>query len=148
MKKVIEHLKEEKSKQERSRIGWAREMAAHGLSETEIAICKDRILMCDKFIAQLGKALSLLSGDLSEVSNEDLKKALEARGYFTESLWHIDDVRGCEPGMDITEGIDTSKSRLTDNECFDILKGNVTGYITQQINEGIADDVREKLGEK
>ena len=147
MKTVIEHLKTVKQEYERRKKRWIRERAADGLSETEVAICDDRITDYDQHIKELGKALSLLSGDLSEVSNEDLKKTLEARGYYTESLWHIDDVRGCEPGMDVTDGIDTSKSRLTDDQCFDILKGNLSGYIVQQINEGIADDVREKLSE-
>ena len=30
--------------------------------------------------------------DLKEVSSEDLRKELELRGYYTENLWHVDDV--------------------------------------------------------
>ncbi len=30
--------------------------------------------------------------DLKEVSSEDLRQELELRGYYTQNLWHTDDV--------------------------------------------------------
>lgn len=30
--------------------------------------------------------------DLKEVSSEDLRQELELRGYYTQNLWHVDDV--------------------------------------------------------
>ena len=30
--------------------------------------------------------------DLKEVSSEDLRQELELRGWYTQNLWHVDDV--------------------------------------------------------
>ncbi|QDP48521.1 MAG: hypothetical protein Tp158DCM1228761_23 [Prokaryotic dsDNA virus sp.] len=30
--------------------------------------------------------------DLKEISSEDLRQELELRGYYTQNLWHTDDV--------------------------------------------------------
>lgn len=30
--------------------------------------------------------------DLKEISSEDLRQELELRGYYTQNLWHVDDV--------------------------------------------------------
>ena len=38
--------------------------------------------------------------DLKNISSEDLRNELELRGYYTENLWHVDDVfqkYDCEP---------------------------------------------------
>ena len=30
--------------------------------------------------------------DTKEISSEDLRQELELRGYYTQNLWHVDDV--------------------------------------------------------
>ncbi len=30
--------------------------------------------------------------DLKEISSEDLRRELESRGYYTNNLWHVEDV--------------------------------------------------------
>lgn len=73
--------------------------------------------------------------DLKNISSEDLRNELELRGYYTENLWHVDDVFQkyyCEP-----------------EEAQEILDSSLTNeWITEQIfttiNE-ISNDYKLKL---
>ena len=53
---------------------------------------------------------------LENLSVEELKKELEHRGYFTEALWSIDDVR--------------TKFNISDNEGLEILEKALTNEAT------------------
>lgn len=65
---------------------------------------------------------------LGHISTQEAKLTLESRGYFTENLWHIDDVK-------------IHDECLTDDECMEVLDEVLTSpYITETINESIANN--------
>ena len=41
---------------------------------------------------KLVEKLKEIQVDLKEVSSEDLRQELELRGWYTQNLWHVDDV--------------------------------------------------------
>lgn len=41
---------------------------------------------------KLVEKLKEVQADLKEVSSEDLRQELELRGWYTQNLWHVDDV--------------------------------------------------------
>ena len=63
--------------------------------------------------------------EVGRIATQDAKVALECNGYYTENLWHIQDVK-------------THDESLSDEECMDILD-KVLGspYIIETINESI-----------
>jgi len=74
--------------------------------------------------------------DLKNISSEDLRNELELRGYYTENLWHVNDVfqkYNCEP----EEAQKILNSSLT-NEW-------ITEQIFQTINE-ISNEYKLDLG--
>jgi len=71
--------------------------------------------------------------EVGRISTEKAKLTLESRGYFTQNLWHIDDVR-------------THDETLTDDECMDVLKDVMTSpYIMESISEQIEYTLNENL---
>lgn len=63
--------------------------------------------------------------ECGHISTQDAKLTLESRGYFTENLWHIDDVKNYD-------------ETLTDDECMDVLNDVMnSSYIMETINEQI-----------
>ena len=55
--------------------------------------------------------------DLKEISSEDLRQELELRGWYTQNLWHVDDVMqnyDCtsEDAMSVLEEVLTSESYM------------------------------------
>lgn len=67
------------------------------------------------------------------ISMQDAKLTLELRGYFTENLWHIDDVKAYD-------------ETLTDDECMDVLNDVMTSpYIMETITEQIEYTLNENL---
>lgn len=79
---------------------------------------------------------------LSGVSTDDLKKELESRGYFTENLWHVDDVESQlayyneeHPGEEKT---------LDHDQCLTILESAMTNqWLVEQIFELIDNEISE-----
>ena len=63
--------------------------------------------------------------EVGYIATQDAKVALEFKGYFTENLWHIHDVK-------------THNETLTDDQCMNVLKDVMTSpYIIETINEQI-----------
>ena len=65
--------------------------------------------------------------DLKEVSSEDLRQELELRGWYTQNLWHVDDVMqnydcASEDAMRVLDFV------LTHNE-----------HVTEEVFRGIDD---------
>jgi hypothetical protein len=55
--------------------------------------------------------------ELKEISSEDLRQELELRGWYTQNLWHVDDVMqnyDCtsEDAMSVLEEVLTSESYM------------------------------------
>ena len=79
---------------------------------------------------------------LAGASTEDLKKELENRGYFTENLWHVDDVESQlayyneeHPGQEKT---------IEHDDCLAILENAMTNqWIVEQIYQVIYDQISE-----
>jgi hypothetical protein len=70
--------------------------------------------------------------NLKEISNEDLRLELERRGYFTENLWHTDDVIGQLEYYNIENPDKPIMEKELD--CNKILNGALTNeWITEQI---------------
>jgi hypothetical protein len=80
--------------------------------------------------------------ELSGASTDDLKKELESRGYFTENLWHVDDVESQlayyneeHPGEEKT---------LDHDQCLTILESAMTNeWLTEQIFQLIYNEISE-----
>lgn len=71
--------------------------------------------------------------EVGYIATQDAKVALEFKGYFTENLWHIDDVKAYD-------------ETLTDDECMEVLKDVMTSpYIIETINEQIEYTLNENL---
>lgn len=71
--------------------------------------------------------------ECGHISTQDAKLTLESRGYFTENLWHIDDVKNYD-------------ETLTDDECMDVLNDVMTSpRIMEEINETIEYTINENL---
>ena len=67
---------------------------------------------------------------MDNLTTEQLKKELTRRGYYTNNLWHIDDVQG--------------RFCATDNEAQDVLDDALQGsWIIEQIFECIDDCATE-----
>lgn len=63
--------------------------------------------------------------EVGYIATQDAKVALEFKGYFTENLWHIHDVKA-------------HNETLTDDQCMNVLKDVMTSpYIIETINEQI-----------
>lgn len=70
---------------------------------------------------------------VGHIATQDAKVALEFKGYYTENLWHINDVR-------------THDETLTDEECMDVLNDVMTSpRIMEEINEAIEYTLNENL---
>lgn len=62
----------------------------------------------------------------TETEIQKAKQLLEDAGYFTDNLWHIDDVK--------------KEFNCTDNEALEVLSSVLTSdYIMETINNAIAD---------
>lgn len=71
--------------------------------------------------------------ECGRISTEKAKLTLESRGYFTENLWHIDDVKNYD-------------ETLSDGECMEVLNDVMTSpYIMETINEQIEYTLNENL---
>ena len=73
---------------------------------------------------------------MNDLTTQELKDELTRRGYYTENLWHIDDVQ--------------VRYEATDNEAQDVLDEVLQGeWIIGQIFESIDDCAKEnELKEK
>jgi hypothetical protein len=71
--------------------------------------------------------------EVGHISTQDAKLTLESRGYFTENLWHIDDVKAYD-------------ETLTDDQCMEVLNEVMTSpYIMETINEQIEYTLNDNL---
>jgi hypothetical protein len=78
--------------------------------------------------------------NLEKISSEDLKLELEKRGYFTEKLWHKDDVIG-ELEYYNEENPD-NPIKEEDLDCTKILSGALTNkWIIEQVYSMIYQDI-------
>ena len=69
--------------------------------------------------------------EVGYIATQDAKVALEFKGYFTENLWHIDDVKAYDETM-------------TDDECMEVLNDVMTSpRIMEEINEAIEYTLKE-----
>ena len=69
---------------------------------------------------------------MKDLTTQELKDELTSRGYYTENLWHIDDVQ------------DKFKD-VSDDDAQDILDEVLTSdWITEKIQEGIYDIGKER----
>ena len=81
--------------------------------------------------------------NLKDISTEDLQSELEARGYFTNNMWQLDDVQ-----MKIDEFNETNQTNieLNDDEKMDILIGAFGNDATYaQIWESIEAEIEAKI---
>lgn len=71
--------------------------------------------------------------EVGYIATQDAKVALEFKGYYSEILWHIHDVKA-------------HNETLTDDECMDVLNDVMTSpRIIQEINEAIEYTLNENL---
>ena len=71
--------------------------------------------------------------EVGRIATQDAKVALEFKGYYTENLWHINDVR-------------THNETLTDEECMDVLNDVMTSpRIMEEISWAIEYTLNENL---
>lgn len=69
---------------------------------------------------------------ISEVRIQKAKKLLEKAGYFTDNLWHIDDVKSKNP-------------EIPDDVCMNILRWAVTSeVIYDEIWQGIEYEIQQE----
>jgi hypothetical protein len=84
--------------------------------------------------------------NLEKISSEDLRLELERRGYFTENLWHKDDVLGQLEYYN-TENPD-KPIKGEDLDCNKILYGALhNDWIIEQVYSAIYEDI-EYINEK
>lgn len=76
---------------------------------------------------------------LKDVSSEDLRQELELRGYYTNNLWHTQDV--------------TNKHNILDEDAMEVLDSvmqsewlveNIFGLINDKVTDVIFDEVKTK----
>jgi len=80
---------------------------------------------------------------LSGVNTEDLKKELESRGYFTDNMWHKDDVEG-QLAYYNEENPDKKQLTIEDIDWNGILYGALTNeWIVEQIQSTIYSEISE-----
>ena len=71
--------------------------------------------------------------EVGRIATQDAKVALEFKGYYTENLWHINDVR-------------PHNEALTDDQCMEVLNDVMTSpYIMETISEQIEYTLNENL---
>jgi hypothetical protein len=71
--------------------------------------------------------------EVGRIATQDAKVALEFKGYYTENLWHINDVR-------------TQDETLTDDQCMEVLNDVMASpYIIETINQQIEYTLNENL---
>lgn len=81
--------------------------------------------------------------DISGASTEDLKKELTNRGYFTDNMWHKDDVEGQLVYYN-EENPDKKQLTIEDIDWNGILYGALTNeWIVEQIQSTIYNDISE-----
>lgn len=81
--------------------------------------------------------------DISGASTEDLKKELTNRGYFTDNMWHKDDVEG-QLFYYNEENPDKKQLTIEDIDWNGILYGALTNeWIVEQIQKTIYNDISE-----
>ena len=83
----------------------------------------------------------ILAKALPESKIEELKKELESRGYFTDNLWHVNDVKSqlAFYNEDRMEG-----KILDDAECLLILESAMTNeWLIEQIFQLIYNEISE-----
>ena len=84
--------------------------------------------------------------NLEKISSEDLRLELERRGYFTENLWHKDDVIGQLEYYN--EENPDNPIKEEDLDCNKILSGALTNeWIIEQVYSAIYEDI-EYINEK
>ena len=76
--------------------------------------------------------------DLKEVSSEDLRQELELRGYYTQNLWHTDDVMqnyDCvsENAQDLLNKVMTSE--WITEQIFTLIDENACGMFASKIED-------------
>lgn len=80
--------------------------------------------------------------DITGASTDDLKKELESRGYFTENLWHVDDVES-QLAYYNEEHLGQEKT-IDHSECLTILGNVMTDeWIIEKIFESIYNEISE-----
>lgn len=81
--------------------------------------------------------------ELSGANTEDLKKELTSRGYFTDNMWHKDDVEGQLVYYN-EENPDKKQLTIEDIDWNGILYSALTDeWIVEQIQSTIYDDISE-----
>ena len=81
--------------------------------------------------------------DLSGATIEDLKKELTNRGYFTDNMWHKDDVES-QLAYYNEENPDKKQLTIDDIDWNGILYGALTNdWIIEQINVSIYNEISE-----
>jgi len=81
--------------------------------------------------------------ELSGANTDDLKKELESRGYFTDNLWHRDDVEG-QLHYYNEENPDKKQLTIEDIDWNRVLYGALTNeWIVEQVQESIYQNISE-----
>ena len=97
--------------------------------------------MCLIFLKKWKKSTKTLKRKHKTMNIEDhAREILKQKGYFTENLWHIDDVKAKAQEMS-----QIPVNELSDEDCYEVLR-NVfkSDYFYEQMWVGIQEELRLK----